>query len=59
VAVVRGEAAIRGARLTCMVNLAAVRDESFREELEASPRRLLERAQTIGQRAMAFVEERL
>lgn len=59
VAVVLAEAAIRGARLNCIVNLAAVRDESFREDVEGSLNRLLERAKTIGQRTMALVEERL
>lgn len=59
VAVLLADAAIRGARLNCRVNLAAIRDGRFRETTEARLAELLRRAQEIGSRAMALLESRL
>lgn len=59
VAIILGEAAIRGASLNVRVNLAAIRDETFRSETDAKLSALLARAQDIGHRAMALVEGRL
>jgi len=59
VATILADAAIRGASLNCRVNLAAIRDERFRETTEARLAELLRRAQEVGSRAMALVESRL
>jgi formiminotetrahydrofolate cyclodeaminase len=59
VAILLAEAAIRGASLNCAVNLAAIRDESFRSEAEERVDKLLKRADEIGHEAMAVVTERL
>ncbi|HKZ89820.1 MAG TPA: cyclodeaminase/cyclohydrolase family protein [Thermoplasmata archaeon] len=59
VAVLLSEAAIRGASLNCRVNLASIRDERVREDVEKGMTDLLARAQAVGHRAMALVEGRL
>lgn len=59
VAVLLAEAAIRGASLNCRVNLASIRDESFRTGAEARLASLLRRADAVGHAAMAIVEGRL
>jgi formiminotetrahydrofolate cyclodeaminase len=59
VAILLAEAAIRGASLNCAVNLAAIRDETFRSEAEERVDKLLKRADEIGHEAMAVVTERL
>jgi formiminotetrahydrofolate cyclodeaminase len=59
VAILLAEAAIRGASLNCAVNLASIRDESFRSEAEERVDKLLKRADDIGHEAMAVVTERL
>ncbi len=59
VAVVLAEAAIRGASLNCRVNLASIKDESFRGSTEDRLAALLKRADEIGHRAIAVVEGRL
>ncbi len=59
VAVLLAEAAIRGASLNCRVNLASIRDESFRTDAEARLAGLLRRAGAVGHDAMAMVEGRL
>ena len=59
VAILLAEAAVRGASLNCAVNLAAIRDESFRSVSEERVERLLKRADQIGHEAMAVVTERL
>ena len=59
VAVLLSEAAIRGASLNCRVNLASIRDERVREDMEKGMTDLLARAQAVGHRAMALVEGRL
>ena len=59
VAILLSGAAIRGASLNCRVNLASIRDGPFREAAEAEMQALLERAQSVGHRAMALVEGRL
>lgn len=59
VAVLLAESAVRGASLNCAINLAAIRDESFRSQAEEKVERLLKRADEIGHEAMAVVTERL
>ena len=59
VAILLAEAAVRGASLNCAVNLAAIRDESFRSASEERVEQLLKRADQIGHEAMAVVTERL
>lgn len=59
VAVVLAEAAIRGASLNCRVNLASIKDETFRQRIEGKLEGLLREAHEIGHRAMALVEGRL
>lgn len=59
VAVLLAEAAIRGASLSCRMNLASIRDEAFRERTDSELRGLLADADRIGHRAMALVEGRL
>jgi len=59
VAVLLAESAVRGASLNCAVNLASIRDESFRSQAEEKVERLLKRADEIGHEAMAVVTERL
>ncbi len=59
VAVLLAEAAIRGASLNVRVNLASVRDESFRSSVEEKVDGLLARAQSFGHDAMAIIEGRL
>src|SRR5207245_10140644 len=59
VAILLAEAAIRGARLNARVNLASIRDESFRTDAEARLAGLLRRADAVGHAAMAYVEGRL
>lgn len=58
-AILLAESAIRGASLNCAVNLASIRDESFRTQAEARVENLLKRADEIGHEAMAVVTERL
>ena len=59
VAILLAEAAIRGASLNCAVNLASIRDETFRSNTEDRVEQLLKRADEIGHEAMAVVTERL
>lgn len=59
VAVLLAESAIRGASLNCAVNLASIRDETFRSTAEARVEQLLKRSDEIGHEAMAVVTERL
>ena len=59
VAILLAEAAIRGASLNCAVNLASIRDETFRSSAEERVEQLLKRADEIGHEAMAVVTERL
>ena len=59
VAVLLAEAAIRGASLNVRVNLASIRDESFRSSVEEKLDDLLARAQSLGHDAMAIIERRL
>ncbi len=59
VAILLAEAATRGASLNCRVNLASIRDGSFRTDAEARLAGLLRRAGAVGHDAMAFVEGRL
>jgi formiminotetrahydrofolate cyclodeaminase len=59
VAVLLAEAAIRGASLNVRVNLASIRDESFRSSVEEKLDALLARAQSLGHDAMAIIERRL
>jgi formiminotetrahydrofolate cyclodeaminase len=59
VAVILAEAAIRGASLNVRVNLAAIRDEGFRADVEGRLRDLTRKAESIGHAAMAIVEGRL
>lgn len=59
VAILLAEAAVRGASLNCAVNLAAIKDESFRSRAEEQVEQLLKRADAIGHEAMAVVTERL
>ena len=59
VAVLLAESAVRGASLNCAVNLASIRDESFRSQAEEKVEQLLKRADEIGHEAMAVVTERL
>ena len=59
VAILLAEAAVRGASLNCAVNLASIRDESFRSTAEERVEQLLKRADEIGHEAMAVVTERL
>ena len=59
VAILLAEAAIRGASLNCAVNLASIRDETFRSSTEDRVEQLLKRADEIGHEAMAVVTERL
>ncbi|MGI0148107.1 MAG: cyclodeaminase/cyclohydrolase family protein [Thermoplasmata archaeon] len=59
VAVLLAESAVRGASLNCAVNLASIRDESFRSQAEERVERLLKRADEIGHEAMAVVTARL
>jgi glutamate formiminotransferase/formiminotetrahydrofolate cyclodeaminase len=59
VAILLAEAAIRGASLNCAVNLASIRDETFRSTAEEHVEQLLKRADEIGHEAMAVVTERL
>jgi methenyltetrahydrofolate cyclohydrolase len=58
-AILLAESAIRGASLNCAVNLASIRDESFRSQAEDRVEKLLKRADEIGHEAMAVVTERL
>jgi len=59
VAILLAKAAVGGASLNVRVNLASIRDESFRSEADAKLGNLIRRAEEIGQRAMALVESRL
>jgi glutamate formiminotransferase/formiminotetrahydrofolate cyclodeaminase len=59
VAILLAESAIRGASLNCAVNLASIRDETFRSTAEERVEQLLKRADEIGHEAMAVVTERL
>lgn len=59
VAVLLAESAVRGASLNCAVNLASIRDESFRSQAEEKVEQLLKRADEIGHEAMAVVTSRL
>lgn len=59
VAILLAEAAIRGASLNCAINLASIKDESFRSEAEERVEKLLKRADEIGHEAMAVVTSRL
>jgi formiminotetrahydrofolate cyclodeaminase len=59
VAILLAESAIRGASLNCAVNLASIRDETFRSTAEERVEQLLKRADQIGHEAMAVVTERL
>jgi formiminotetrahydrofolate cyclodeaminase len=59
VAVILAEAAIRGASLNVRVNLQAIKDESFRTEVEKRLTDLLARADKLGHETMAIVEGRL
>jgi glutamate formiminotransferase/formiminotetrahydrofolate cyclodeaminase len=59
VAILLAEAAIRGASLNCAVNLAAIKDESFRSQSEDRVEELLKRADEIGHEVMAIVTDRL
>ena len=59
VAVLLAESAIRGASLNCAVNLASIRDETFRSTAEERVEQLLKRSDEIGHEAMAVVTERL
>jgi formiminotetrahydrofolate cyclodeaminase len=59
VAILLAESAIRGASLNCAVNLASIRDETFRSTAEGRVEQLLKRADEIGHEAMAVVTERL
>ena len=58
-AILLAEAAVRGASLNCAVNLAAIKDESFRSQSEDRVEELLKRADEIGHEAMAIVTDRL
>src|SRR3989442_3814460 len=58
VAILLAEAAIRGASLNARVNLASIRDESFRTDAEARFSGLLRRADAVGLAAMAYHEVR-
>jgi methenyltetrahydrofolate cyclohydrolase len=58
-AILLAESAIRGASLNCAVNLASIRDESFRSQAEDRVEKLLKRADEIGHEAMAVVTDRL
>ena len=59
VAILLAESAIRGASLNCAVNLASIRDETFRSTAEGRVEQLLKRSDEIGHEAMAVVTERL
>ena len=59
VAILLAEAALRGASLNCRVNLAAIRDETFRSATEEKMSRLLARADAVGHEAMAIVSSRM
>jgi formiminotetrahydrofolate cyclodeaminase len=59
VAILLAESAIRGASLNCAVNLAAIKDETFRSRTEEQVEQLLKRADEIGHEAMAVVTNRL
>lgn len=59
VAVILAEAAIRGASLNVRVNLAAIKDNSFRSDVETKLNRLLVDAEVVGHETMAIVEGRL
>ena len=59
VAVLLAESAIRGASLNCSINLASIRDDTFRTETEVRVERLLKRSDEIGHEAMAVVTSRL
>ena len=59
VAVLLAESAIRGASLNCSINLASIRDKTFRTETEERVERLLKRSDEIGHEAMAVVTSRL
>jgi formiminotetrahydrofolate cyclodeaminase len=58
-AILLAESAIRGASLNCAVNLASIRDESFRSQAEERVEKLQKRADEIGHEAMAVVTDRL
>ncbi len=59
VAILLAEAAIRGASLNCSINLASIRDETFRTQAEDRVEQLLKRSDEIGHEAMAVVTSRL
>ncbi len=59
VAILLGEAAIRGAGLNVRVNLGSLRDESFREEAEQRLAKLTDRATRLARETMAILEGRL
>ncbi len=59
VAVLLAEAAIRGASLNVRANLAALRDEAFRLDVEGRLEGLLARAERLRHDTMAVIEGRL
>jgi len=59
VAVLLAEAAIRGASLNVRANLAALRDEAFRSDVQGRLDSLLARAERLGHDTMAVIEGRL
>ncbi len=59
VAVLLAEAGLRGAGLNARINLASIKDETFRASTEAKMDRLLSHADEVGHRAMALAEGRI
>ncbi len=59
VAILLAEAAVHGASLNCRVNLASIRDETFRGAAEARLGEILQRADRLAREALALVETRI
>ncbi len=59
VAILLAEAGLRGASLNARVNLASIRDETFRTASEAKMDRILSLADEVGHRGIALAEGRL
>ncbi len=59
VAILLAEAGLRGASLNARINLASIRDETFRSSAEAKMDRILSHADQVGHRAMALAEGRI
>ena len=59
VAILLAEAGLRGASLNARINLASIRDETFRTASEAKMDRILSHADEVGHRGMTLAEGRL